>query len=76
MAGLQICYLWKDGFTLWERLSNLKESHPVHVASLMLHEELITSLNLCVKHVLKMKNRIVALEDNRHKFGKELPKMV
>ena len=29
IAGWDICCGWKDGSTLWEKLSNLKESHPI-----------------------------------------------
>ncbi len=32
--GWFICYRWKDGSTSWEKLSNLKESHPVQALSL------------------------------------------
>ena len=31
-VGWQICCQWKDGSTSWEKLSDLKESHPVQMA--------------------------------------------
>ena len=31
-AGWKICCQWKDGSTSWEKLSELKESHPVQTA--------------------------------------------
>ena len=31
-AGWQICCKWKDCSTSWEKLSKLKESHPVQTA--------------------------------------------
>ena len=31
-AGWDICCKWKDRFTSWEKLSNLKELHPIKVA--------------------------------------------
>ena len=31
-AGLQMCYQWKDSSTSWEKLSELKEFHPVQTA--------------------------------------------
>ena len=30
--GWHLCVQWKDGTTTWERLSELKESHPIQVA--------------------------------------------
>ena len=31
-VGWQLCCQWKDGSTSWEKLSDLKESHPVQTA--------------------------------------------
>ena len=31
-AGWQLCIQWKDGTTSWERLSDLKQSHPIDCA--------------------------------------------
>ena len=30
--GWQLCVQWRDGSTSWEKLSDLKESHPIEVA--------------------------------------------
>ena len=58
IAGWQICCQWKDGSTSWEKLSNLKESHPVQKAKFAAaqgidHEP---AFNWCVKHVLKKRD--------------------
>ena len=31
-TGWQICCQWKDGLSSWEKLSDLKESHPLETA--------------------------------------------
>ena len=31
-AGWQLCIQWKDGLTSWEKLSDMKESHPIETA--------------------------------------------
>ena len=31
-AGVQLCCQWKDGSTSWEKLSDLKGSHPLETA--------------------------------------------
>ena len=53
-AGWQICCQWKDCSTSWEKLSKLKESHPVQTAEFAVmqvidHEP---TFNWWVKHVL------------------------
>ena len=35
--GWHLCVQWKDGTTTWERLSDLKESHPIRLQSNHLH---------------------------------------
>ena len=85
-AGWKICYHWKDDSTSWEKLSNLKESHPVQTAEFAIikgidHEP---AFNWWVKHVLKKRERIIAGVRNlqtrylkrSHKYGIELPKTV
>ena len=57
MAGWKICYQWKDGSTLWEKLPNIKEYHLVQTAEFAVaqgidHEP---DFNWWVKHVLKKK---------------------
>lgn len=40
-AGWQICCEWKDGSTSWEKLSDLKESHPVDTAKYAQEHDLL-----------------------------------
>jgi hypothetical protein len=83
-AGWQICCQWADGSTSWEKLSDLKESHPIETAEYAVthgidHEP---AFNWWVKHFLKKRDRIISLVKRRntrylkrtHKFGIELPK--
>ena len=61
-AGWDICYEWKDGSTLWEKLSNFKELYPIQVvkyaiAQCIQHEP---ALNWWVHHVLKERDRIIS----------------
>jgi hypothetical protein len=85
-AGWQICCQWIDGSTTWEKLSDLKESHPIETAEYAVthgidHEP---AFNWWVKHFLKKRERIISLVKRRnarylkrtHKFGIELPKTV
>ena len=58
-AGWQICCKWKDSSTSCEKLSDLKESHPVQMAEFAVaqgidHEP---TFNGWVKHVLKKRDR-------------------
>ena len=84
--GWQICCEWKDGSTSWEKLSDLKESHPVQTAEYAVaqgidHEP---AFNWWVRHVLKKRDRIISLVKRRsaryhkrtHKWGIEVPKTV
>lgn len=84
--GWRVCCQWKDGSTSWQKLSDLKESHPVQVAEYAVaqgidHEP---AFNWWVSHVLKKRDRIISLVKQRnarylkrtHKFGIELPKTV
>ena len=82
-VGWQICCEWKDGSTSWEKLSDLKESHPVQTAEYAAaqgidHEP---AFNWWVRHVLKKRDRIISLVKRRsarylkrtHKWGLEVP---
>ena len=85
-AVWQICCQWKDGSTSWEKLPELKESHPVQTAEFAVAQgiEHEPFFNWWVKHVLKKRDRIIASirkQQTRylkksHKFGIELPKTV
>ncbi len=77
---------WKDGSTSWEKLSDVKESHPLQVAEYAIsmgvnHEP---SFNWWVPHTLKKRDAITALVKKQsarylkrmHKFVVECPKTV
>ena len=85
-AGWDFCVQWRDGSTSWEKLSLLKETHPVQTAEYAVaqgidHEP---AFNWWVKKVLKKRERIISLVRKRqtrylrktHKFGIECPKTV
>ena len=81
-AGQSICCQWKDSSTSWDKLSELKESHPEQTAKFAVaqgidHEP---AFNWLINHVLKKRDRIIASIRKRqtqylkksHKFGIEL----
>ncbi|KAL7539643.1 hypothetical protein ACHAXR_009466 [Thalassiosira sp. AJA248-18] len=83
-AGWQLCCEWKDGPTLWEKLSDLKEYHPVVTAEYAVRQGIShePAFNYWVPHELKKRDRIISLvrqQKTRYlkrnqKFGIELPK--
>ena len=80
-AGWQICCQLKDGSASWEKLSELKESHPVQTAEFAVEQGLNHGLafNWWVKQVLKKRDRIITSIrkwQTSHMFGIELPKTV
>jgi hypothetical protein len=82
-VGWQVCCQWKDGFTSWESLADLKESHPIETIETkgLDHEP---AFNWWVPHVLKKHDQILSLVRRRtthylkrtHKFGIQSPKTV
>ncbi len=84
--GLFICCRWKNGSTSWEKLSDLKESHPVQVAEFAIQAgvALEPGFNWWVFRVLKKRDAIISLVKRRnvkylkktHKYGLPLPKSV
>ena len=83
-VGRHLCVQWKDGSTLWEKLSDMKESHPIKTAEYSVaqgidHEP---AFNWWVLHVIKKRSVIISLVEQRntrylkqsHKFGIQLPK--
>ncbi len=66
--GWFICYQWKDSFTSWEKLSDLKESYPVQVA------EFAIQMGVALEHgviwwvffVLKKRDTIILLVKHRN----------
>ena len=81
--GWQLCVLWKDGSTSWERLADLKESHPVDVAEFAVsggidHEPASlggprTSSRRGNRIIKSVKAR---LQKRSHKFGIQIPTSV
>jgi hypothetical protein len=82
-TGWQICCQWKDGSLSWEKLSDLKESHPLETAKYVVtmginHKP---AFNWWVPHVLRKCDRIISAMAKRsarylkrtHKFGIEIP---
>eukprot|EP00804_Cyclotella_cryptica_P028067 CCRYP_017276-RA/>CCRYP_017276-RA protein AED:0.08 eAED:0.14 QI:0/0/0/1/0.25/0.2/5/0/724 len=83
--GCELCCEWKDGSTSWQKLSNLKESHPLQVAEFAFAAQIADepAFNWWVSWVLKKRDRIVSLvkrgaryHKRTHKYGIELPKTV
>ena len=85
-AGLEICWQWKDSSTSWEKLSQLKEAHPVQRAEFAIVQKIDhdPAFNWWVKHVLKKRDRKTAsirkwqtrYLNRSHKFGIDLLKTV
>ena len=82
----QICYQWKDGSTSWQKLSELKEFHPVQTAEFAVTQGIDhkPAFNWWAEHLFKKKDRIIAkfrkqqiryLKRN-HKIDIKLPKTV
>jgi len=84
--GWQLGCQWKDGFSSWVNLADLKESHPIEVAEYAKiigidHEP---AFNWWVPHILKKRDRIISLVKKQsprflkrtHKFGIEVPRTV
>ncbi len=84
--GWKVCCQWKDGSTTWEKLADLKESHPIVTAEYAVTKgiDLEPAFNWWVPHVLKKRDRIISLVfkwttryiKRTHKFGIEVPKTV
>ncbi len=84
--GWHVCCQWKDGSISWEKLSDVKESHPLQIAEYDVsmgvdHEP---GFNWWVPCMLKKRDAIIALGKKwstkylkqMHKFGIECPKTV
>ncbi len=82
-----MCCHWKDGSTSWERLADLKESHPIETAEYAVTKGLDhePAFNWWVPHVLKKRDQIISLVrkwtttrylKRTHKFGIEVPTTV
>ena len=67
IVGWQLCCQWKDGSTSWEKLSDLKESHPLQTTEYAItqgidHEP---AFNWWILHVLKKREQIISLVKKR-----------
>ena len=60
--GWHLCVKWRDGTTLWERLTSLKESNPVDVAEFAIARgtDVEPAFAWWIPHVMKKRNRIIA----------------
>ena len=81
--GWHLCVQWKDGTTSWERLADLKESHPIDVAEHAVAQGINHEPAFCwwVPHTLKKRDRIIAAVSRRcakrtYKFGIKVPRNV
>ena len=84
--GWKLCILWKDGPTMWEKLSNFKECYPVETAEYATARDIADepAFNWWVNQILKKHDRIISLVKRRNtrylkntsKYGIELPKSV
>jgi hypothetical protein len=60
--GWTLCCKWKDGSTSWQKLSNLKESHPLQVAEFAFAAQIADkpAFNWWVSWVLKKRDQIIS----------------
>ncbi|KAL7482201.1 hypothetical protein ACHAW6_007885 [Cyclotella cf. meneghiniana] len=72
----ELCCTWKDSSTSWQKLSNLKESHPLQVAEFAFAAQVADepAFNWWASWVLKKRDWIFS--PRTHKFEIELPKTV
>ncbi|KAL7475891.1 hypothetical protein ACHAW6_001785 [Cyclotella cf. meneghiniana] len=85
-CGWELCCQWNDCSTSWQKLSDLKESHPLQVTEFALATGIVNepAFNWWVTWVLKKRDQIISLVKHGstryhkqiHKFGIELPKTV
>ena len=72
--GWHLCVQWKDLKTAWERLSELKESHPIEFSEYSLAQGIIhePDLNWWVTHVLEKREAIIStLKDTSSRVVKK-----
>jgi hypothetical protein len=65
--GWELCCEWKDGSTSWQKLSDLKESHPLQVVEFAFAAQIAVepAFNWWVSWVLKKRDRIISLVKRR-----------
>ena len=66
--GWQLCIQWKDGSTSWEKLFDLKESHPVECAEYAVSQGIMNkpAFNWWVGFVLRKWERIISIVKKRN----------
>ena len=66
--GWQLCVQWKDGSTPWQKLSDMKEFHPVEVAEYAHSKSLMRepAFNWWDPHVFKKRDNIISLVKKRN----------
>ncbi len=84
--GWQVCCQRKEGFTSWEDLADLKDSHPLETAEYAMTQGIDhkPASNWWVPHVLKKRDRIIFLVHKQttrylkrsQKFGIEVPRLL
>ena len=85
-AVWQLCVPWKDGYTSWEKISDLKDSHPLETTEYAVSQSLEheAAFNWWITFVLKKCDRINSLVKQRsarylklnEKYGINFPKTV
>lgn len=81
--GWELCIVWQDGTTSWERLASVKESNPIKVAEYAVGAGIQDEPAFAwwVPYVLKKCERIISAVNSQyhkrtHKFGIRLPKTI
>ena len=66
--GWQLCVQWRDGSTSWEKLSVMKESHPLEVAEYAISQDIADqpSFNWWVPRVIKKRELIISKVKSRN----------
>jgi len=65
--GWHVCCQWKDGSTSWEKLTDVKESHPLQMPEFAtsMGVDHVLGFNWWVPHTLKKRDAINALVKKR-----------
>jgi hypothetical protein len=76
--GYELCCEWKDGSTSWQKLADLKESHPLQVAEFAFAAQIADepAFNWWVSWISLVKCRSAQYHKHTHKYGIEVPKTV
>eukprot|EP00804_Cyclotella_cryptica_P029418 CCRYP_013348-RA/>CCRYP_013348-RA protein AED:0.42 eAED:0.42 QI:0/0/0/1/0/0.5/2/0/176 len=83
--GWELCCEWKDGSTSWQKLSDLKESHPLQVAEFAFAAQIADepAFNWWVSWVLRRGTGLspwlsasAPYHKRTHKYGIELPRLL